>query len=153
MFETGIIRNLLNKFKEIQYLGFNLFVFFRFKKEFIFLFQLGVYENIFIKGIVYEERVAESGILENNLERREGVVREEELFVGIVVFLERGYVKNMVLKWKQFEIEYSKLVFFFLRYKEFISFREEFRIKSFFSFKFLVGINSSVYFRDLFGQY
>lgn len=99
--ETGTTRNLLNKFKEIQHSGSNSPASPRLKKEFTPPPQSGVYENTPTKGIVYEERVAESGILENNPERREGVAREEEPSAGTVEFPERGYAKNMVSKWKQ----------------------------------------------------
>ncbi|XP_052719080.1 enolase-phosphatase E1-like isoform X1 [Crassostrea angulata] len=151
--ETGTTRNLLNKFKEIQHSGSNSPASPRLKKEFTPPPQSGVYENTPTKGIVYEERVAESGILENNPERREGVAREEEPSAGTVEFPERGYAKNMVSKWKQLETEHSKSASPSPRYKEFTPPREEPRIKSPLSPKSPAGTNSSVHPRDLPGQY
>ncbi|XP_062592111.1 uncharacterized protein LOC134253587 isoform X4 [Saccostrea cucullata] len=151
--ESGTTRNLLNKFREIQHSGSNSPASPRLKKEFTPPPQSGIYENTPQKHLEVEQRMAESGILENNPDRREGVAREEEPSAGAVEFPERGYAKNMVSKWKQLETEHSKSASPSPRYKEFTPPREEPRIKSPLSPKSPAGTNSSVHPRDLPGQY
>ncbi|KAK3103793.1 hypothetical protein FSP39_021937 [Pinctada imbricata] len=150
--ESGMAKNLVNKFRQIQTTSQSP-TSPRQKKEFTPPPQSGVYENTPQKSLVVENRPAESGILETTPTVREGVAREGDVSTGDIEFPEQGYAKNMVSKWKQIENDSAKSTPS-PRYKEFTPPRDDVRTaRGPLSPRSPAGVDSSVHPNDLPGQY